>query len=112
MSIRIRRTVKAACVLAAGLGMAGSVAAQDARTLVVPGLERPVEVAKDVWGISHIYAETEHDLFFAQGHDAARDRLFQSEMWRRQATGTTAEILGPRAVAGTTGPDRSRSGAT
>jgi penicillin amidase len=50
----------------------------------------------DRWGIAHIYAETEHDLFFAQGWNAARDRLFQLELWRRQASGTVAEILGPR----------------
>ena len=68
-------------------------------TLTVDGLDRPVEILKDKWGISHIYAETEHDLFFAQGYNAARDRLFQFEIWRAQATGTTAEILGPRAIA-------------
>ena len=67
--------------------------------LTVEGLDRPVEILKDKWGISHIYAETEHDLFFAQGYNAARDRLFQFEIWRAQATGTTAEILGPRAIA-------------
>ena len=60
------------------------------------GLDRPVEILVDRWGISHIYAETEHDLFFAQGWSAARDRLFQLEIWRRQATGTVAEILGER----------------
>ncbi len=64
--------------------------------LPTPGLERSVEILKDRWGISHIYAQTEHDLFFAQGYNAARDRLFQLELWRRQATGTMAEILGPR----------------
>ncbi len=67
-------------------------------TLKAPGLEAPVEILKDIWGVSHIYAETEHDLFFAQGYNAARDRLFQFEVWRRQATGTVAEILGPREV--------------
>ena len=67
-------------------------------TLTVEGLDQPVEILKDQWGISHIYAETEHDLFFAQGYNAARDRLFQFEIWRAQATGTTAEILGPRAI--------------
>ncbi len=59
-------------------------------------MEQPVEILVDPWGISHIYAETEHDLFFAQGYNAARDRLFQFEVWRRQATGTWAEVLGPR----------------
>ena len=68
----------------------------DTETLRVPGLEAGVEILKDLWGVSHIYAETEHDLFFAQGYSAARDRLFQFELWRRQATGTVSEILGPR----------------
>jgi penicillin amidase len=69
---------------------------QTATPLRVAGLERPVEVLRDHWGIAHIYAENEHDLFFTQGYLAARDRLFQLELWRRQATGTIAEILGPR----------------
>ena len=75
---------------------ASPLAAQEDRTLQLPGLDAPVEVLVDRWGIPHIYAETEHDLFFAQGWNAARDRLFQLELWRRQATGTVAEILGPR----------------
>lgn len=69
--------------------------AQEQIALDVPGLERPAEILIDRWGMSHIYAETEYDLFFAQGWNAARDRLFQLELWRRQATGTVAEILGP-----------------
>ena len=64
--------------------------------LTVAGLEKPVEVIVDHWGVPHIYAQTEADLFFAQGYYAASDRLFQFEIWRRQATGTIAEILGPR----------------
>src|SRR5262245_53046360 len=67
-----------------------------ARTLSVAGLSQPVEMLRDRWGINHIYAGNEHDLFFAQGYAAARDRLFQFELWRRQATGTVAEILGPQ----------------
>lgn len=65
-------------------------------SLTIAGLTQPVEIIKDRWGISHIYAKNEPDLFFAQGFNAARDRLFQLELWRRQATGTVAEILGPR----------------
>ena len=64
--------------------------------LKVPGLQQPVEVIRDQYGVNHIYAQNEHDLFFAQGYCAAKDRLFQFEMWRRRATGTVAEILGPR----------------
>jgi penicillin amidase len=64
--------------------------------LQAPGLSQPVEIRRDRWGVNHIYAASEADLFFAQGYAAARDRLFQFEMWRRQATGTVAEILGAR----------------
>ncbi len=67
-----------------------------AATLRVEGLAQPVEIIRDRWGINHVYAQTENDLFFAQGYAAARDRLFQFEMWRRQATGTVAEMLGRR----------------
>lgn len=61
-----------------------------------PQLSNPVEVIRDENGINHIYASNEHDLFFAQGYLAAKDRLFQFELWRRQATGTLAEILGEK----------------
>ena len=71
------------------------IVAQDQR-ISIAGLEKPVEILVDEWGIPHIYAETESDLFFAQGFYAAQDRLFQFEIWRRQATGTVAEILGER----------------
>lgn len=64
----------------------------------IPGIQQPVEISKDQWGINHIYAKNEHDLFFAQGYMAAQDRLFQLELWRRQATGTVAELLGPQEV--------------
>ena len=66
------------------------------KTLSVTGLQQSVEVIRDSYGINHIYAQNEHDLFFTQGYFAAKDRLFQFEIWRRQATGTVAEILGAR----------------
>jgi penicillin G amidase len=70
--------------------------AQADTTVQMPGLSQPVEIIRDRWGINHIYAQNEADLFFAQGYAAAKDRLFQFEIWRRQATGTVAEILGRR----------------
>ncbi|MFM7854208.1 MAG: penicillin acylase family protein, partial [Flammeovirgaceae bacterium] len=69
---------------------------QTKQTIQVVGLRQPIEVVRDENGVNHIYAQNEHDLFFAQGYCAAKDRLFQFEMWRRQATGTVAEIFGPR----------------
>ena len=70
--------------------------AQLTQTLKTPNLRQPVEIIRDRWGVNHIYAKNEHDLFFAQGYLAAQDRLFQLEIWRRQATGTVAELLGPQ----------------
>lgn len=69
-----------------------------AQTVNLRILKQPVEVLKDKWGISHIYAQNEHDLFVTQGYVAASDRLFQFEMWRRQATGTMSELLGERGI--------------
>lgn len=102
--IRITRAVRAATLTLATLGAlavaASTLHAQSgaprADTLRLAGLQQPVEILRDRWGISHIYAQNEHDLFFAQGYAAARDRTFQLELWRRQATGTLAEVLGPR----------------
>jgi penicillin G amidase len=63
---------------------------------IASGLRDSVKINIDAWGVPHIYAQNENDLFFAQGYYACRDRLFQFELWRRQATGTVAEILGKR----------------
>jgi penicillin amidase len=70
--------------------------AQEKNALQLKGLKEKVEVLRDQWGVNHIYANNEHDLFFTQGYCAAKDRLFQFEIWRRQATGTVAEILGAK----------------
>lgn len=85
----MRRALAVTVLMMASLGSAPA-----ETTLRVSGLTAPVEILRDRWGVNHIYANNENDLFFAQGYAAARDRLFQFEMWRRQATGTVAEILG------------------
>ncbi len=93
-----RQTIQRFALMVAAILFALPITAQQTEVLNVPGLEQPVEIIKDQWGISHIYAETEHDLFFAQGFNAARDRLFQFEIWRMQATGTAAAHFGSRQV--------------
>ena len=60
----------------------------------IDGLLDEVEVLRDNFGVNHIYANNQKDLFFMQGYLAAKDRLFQFEIWRRQASGTVAEIFG------------------
>jgi len=62
------------------------------------GLHHPVNVLRDRWGVPHIYAQDQHDLFFAQGFVAAQGRLFQMELWKRVGQGRLAEILGPSMV--------------
>jgi penicillin amidase len=63
-------------------------------TLTISGLLAPVEVIRDEWGVPHIYAENEHDLFFAQGYVHAQDRLWQMEFNRRIGSGTLSAVLG------------------
>lgn len=66
--------------------------------LVVPGLERPVQVLVDEWGVPHIYAERLYDAFTAQGFIAARDRLWQIDLWRKRGLGEMARDFGPAYV--------------
>jgi penicillin amidase len=64
-------------------------------TITLPNLRQPVEILIDHWGVPHIYAKNEADLFFAQGFHAARDRLFQIDLWRRRGLGQLSEVFGP-----------------
>ncbi len=66
--------------------------------LNVAGLHQPVEVLRDRYGIAHIYAQDDHDLFFAQGLVHAQERFWQMELNRRTANGTLSEWFGPLAL--------------
>ena len=68
-------------------------------TVHIPGLSEPVTVVRDNWGIPHIYAANEPDLYFAFGYVQAQDRLWQMDITRRQARGQLAEILGSNYLA-------------
>jgi len=65
----------------------------------VPGLEQPAEIQVDDWGVPHIYAKTHYDAFFVQGFNAARDRLWQIDTWRRRGLGQLSQVLGDAYVA-------------
>ena len=65
----------------------------------LPGLQAAAHVSRDTFGIAHIKAGNDHDLYFMQGYVHAQDRLFQMDYNRRQASGTLAELLGPGALA-------------
>ncbi len=57
-------------------------------------LGKRATIDRDRWGVAHVTAETDKDLFFAFGYAVAQDRLFQLDWYRRRALGQTAEILG------------------
>jgi penicillin amidase len=67
-------------------------------TLTAPGLSASVTIIRDRWGVPHIYAQNEHDLFFAQGYVHAQDRLWQMEIDRRISNGTLSEMLGSETI--------------
>ncbi len=61
----------------------------------VPGLDGPAEIRVDPWGICHIRADSRRDAFFVQGFNAARDRLWQIDTWRKRGLGRMAADFGP-----------------
>jgi penicillin G amidase len=71
----------------------------DRRTVAAPGLGAPAEIVIDTWGIPHIYAASPTDAFFVQGWNAARDRLWQMDLWRKRGLGLLSEHFGPAYVA-------------
>ncbi len=68
-------------------------------TMMLAGLTAPVQIYRDAWGIPHIRAENEHDLFFAQGFATAQDRLWQMDFDRHQALGRWSEFAGRSGLA-------------
>jgi penicillin amidase len=64
----------------------------------VAGLTGEVEILVDRWGVPHIYAQSRDDVYLAQGFNAARDRLFQIDLWRRRGNGLLSEVFGPAFV--------------
>ena len=65
----------------------------------VSGLSKPAEILVDEWGVPHIYAQDHYDAFFVQGFNAARDRLWQIDLWRKRGLGELAETFGPQFAA-------------
>lgn len=67
-------------------------------TITLDGLESEVNVLRDEYGVPHIYAENENDLYFAQGYVHAQDRFWQMEFWRHVGQGRLSEIVGSSLV--------------
>ncbi len=62
--------------------------------ITAAGLQAPVTIYRDEWGVPQIYADNSHDLFFSQGYVHAQDRLFQLDFQRRVGLGRLSEVLG------------------
>ncbi len=73
-----------------------SAAVEEHRELA--GLHLPAEILVDQWGIPHIYAGSLRDAFFVQGYNAARDRLWQIDLWRKRGLGLLSRDFGPAYV--------------
>jgi len=107
MSSWWQKTLAATTASVAGLtGLAGGVYYMLMRRplpkikgkLHVQGLHEPVEVITDRYGVPHIYAGNEDDLFFAQGYVHAQERLWQMEFNRRLGSGRLSELFGDVAL--------------
>jgi penicillin amidase len=103
-SSRLARAIGLTVGLAAGAAGVGAVAAlrrplpKVSGRLPLSGLAARAEVRRDRWGVPHIYADADRDLFAALGYVHAQDRLWQMELNRRTAHGRLAEIFGPVAL--------------
>jgi penicillin amidase len=64
-------------------------------TFTLPGLKAPASISIDTWGMAHIRAQSPQDAFFVQGFNAARDRLWQIDLWRKRGLGMLAADFGP-----------------
>src|SRR6185312_13321431 len=71
---------------------------QLAGELRVKGLNGPIEIVRDRWGIPHISARDSLDAYFGQGFCHAQDRLWQMELTRRLTSGRLSEVLGKDAL--------------
>lgn len=66
--------------------------------LMLPGLTGKVTIKYDENRIPHIFAENDHDLYYAQGYITATERLWQMDIQTRQAAGRLSEVVGPAAL--------------
>jgi penicillin G amidase len=106
-SLSKRRVARAGLLAgAAGTGLAAAATAatwhwlarrplpKQKGTVELYGLEGPVRVRRDRWGVPHIEADDRHDLYFAQGFAHGQDRLWQMDFYRRAVGGRVSEMAG------------------
>ena len=57
-----------------------------------------VRITRDSYGVPTVQASTQYGLLYGNGYAIAQDRLWQMELYRRQARGEMAEVMGSRAL--------------
>ncbi|MER7758633.1 penicillin acylase family protein [Streptomyces sp. NPDC097619] len=62
--------------------------------LKLEGLTGTVEVKRDAHGIPQLYADTDQDLFRAQGFVQAQDRFWEMDVRRHMTSGRLSEMFG------------------
>ncbi|MEA3346199.1 MAG: penicillin acylase family protein [Chloroflexota bacterium] len=67
-------------------------------TLEAPGINQPVLIRRDRYGIAYIEAEGDEDAWYGLGFCHGQDRAFQLEGLVRIVRGTMAELIGPEAL--------------
>jgi penicillin amidase len=85
-------------VLVAGVVVVRKSFPQTEGEIRVPGLGAEVEVLRDAQGVPQIYADTAHDLFYAQGFVQAQDRFYEMDVRRHITAGRLSEMLGEDAL--------------
>lgn len=60
----------------------------------VKGISDNVNIYRDEFGVSHIEATNENDLYYALGYTHSQDRLWQMDLYRRIAEGKMSEVFG------------------
>ncbi|MGW5420827.1 penicillin acylase family protein [Streptomyces sp. NPDC003943] len=71
---------------------------QTTGTLKLDKLSGPVEVKRDAYGVPQIYADSEADLFRAQGYVQAQDRFYEMDVRRHLTAGRLSEMFGKSQV--------------
>src|SRR5271154_903157 len=96
------RRLNSAVILALAVTLAPALSARSATSTAVreqswsvAGLTDSADIVVDHWGIAHVFAANTHDAFFLQGYNAARDRLWQIDLWRKRGLGLLSKSLGP-----------------
>ncbi|MFF3495738.1 penicillin acylase family protein [Streptomyces sp. NPDC002795] len=67
---------------------------QSTGSIQLDGLDGPVQVKRDSYGIPQIYASSDHDLFMAQGYVQAQDRFYEMDVRRHTTSGRLSEMFG------------------